>query len=537
MRTSSLYALAFMTGLIGCGSALPTEASGADGGSDAGTATGGGDAGRDAGTASSGGDAGSDAGAVEGPLRLRITGDAFRLGAGGTVTIPVTVTRSGAVGDVTVTVSGAPAGISAAPLVIPAAATSGMLTLSAASTATPGAASITVRGTSSGATGDAAVTVAVAPRPGSLDTSLRGTGIAIDAAGPAVYTGDAVLDAEGRILVMDMRGDTMAIELRRYSADGTLDRSFDGDGVATVSAEPMLRLGRSSIVVRGDGSILVAYSVGTSGAITAFDASGARLRGYGEANETQTLSMADVGAAVNATFVVRSGALTYGVAWAGMSTRVCRLTVGGAVDPTFGMGGFVTVSSFAASDVAVDAMGRIVLAGALNQDAGLVRLTPAGALDTTFAGDGSTSVPSGGPDFYFSVQPLSDGRIAALVELGRNTLRVHAETSGAPDPSFAMGGIQAFPVGSYPRLAEVNGDVVLVGFTDGGYDIYRMSRTNGALRTDFDSDGIARVNVAAGRTLSSGAVRVDAQGRMTIVGTSSPDGFSPGQIVMTRVWM
>ncbi len=207
------------------------------------------------------------------------------------------------------------------------------------------------------------------------------------------------------------------------------------------------------------------------------------------------------------------------------------------VDPTFGMGGFVNVSGLATSDVAVDAMGRIVLAGALNEDAGIVRLTANGALDRTFASDGSTSVPSGGPDFYSAVQPLSDGRVAALVELGRNTLRVHAEASGAPDSSFAMGGIQAFPVGSYPRLAEVNGDIVLAGFTDGGYDIYRMSRTNGALRADFDADGIARVNVAPGSVLSTAALRVDGLGRMTVVGAAAPNGFSGGQVAIVRVWM
>lgn len=508
-----------MTGLIGCGTPSPMVADGADASADAGPLT------------------TSDAVAREGSLTVQVVGEGHRVEPGGSVTVPVMLTRTGVVGDVEVTVVGAPAGVTASRLVIPAGAAGGMLTLSAASTATPAVAMITVRGAANNATGDAAVRLTVAGRPGTPDVSLRGVGVAIDTTSPAVFVGDAALLPDGKVLVLAMRGDSSALELRRYDADGALDRAFGVDGVVSVSSGPMLKLSFASLARRDDGSILVAYGVGGGGAVTAFDAGGARLRGFGEANETQTLSREELGGAANNTFVVRSGAAVYAVAWAGADTRVCRLTVGGAVDPTFGNGGFVTVTGLGTVDIATDAAGRLVLAGYINNDATLVRLTPTGALDTSFAGDGSTAVPSGGPDFYFSVQPLTDGRIAAMVELGSNTLRVHAASSGAPDPSFSMDGAQSFPVGSYPLVTEVNRDVVVVGTASGGYDLYRMSPVDGALRTDFDGDGIARVHVATGRVLSSRAARLDAMGRMTVVGISAPDNFSPGHVVMARVWM
>lgn len=521
MRSPLLCVMALMTGLVGCGTAAPTAADTADAGNA---------------PADASGDT-ADARPSGGAVSVRAVGDAFRVALGGTVMIPVTVTRTGGAGEVEVSLMSAPAGVSAARLVIPASMTSGMLAVSASEAAAPGGVSITIRGASSGATGDASVPLTVTGRPGTPDLSLRGTGVAIDATGPAGWVADAALLADGKVLVLFNRADTMALELRRYDANGALDASFGANGVSPVSAAPMLTAWQAAIVVRDDGTALVAYTAGDSGAVTAFEANGARLRGYGDANETQTLSASDLRGAAHRAFVARQGAHAYAVVWAGMDTRVYRLTAGGAIDPTWAQGGVAIVAGLGTVDVKFDAMGRMVLAGYIREDSAIVRLTPDGALDPSFAGDGSTIHGAGGPDFYSSVQPMADGRIAAFVELGSNTLRVHAEASGALDPSFSMDGVQAFQLGSYPHVVELNRDLVVVGQTNGGYDILRLSATDGALRTDFDGDGIARINVATGRTLSTAATRFDALGRLTVVGISTADNFSPGQVVIMRAWM
>ena len=56
-------------------------------------------------------------------------------------------------------------------------------------------------------------------------------------------------------------------------------------------------------------------------------------------------------------------------------------------------------------------------------------------------------------------------------------------------------------------------------------------------QADFDDDGIARVNVAPGSSLSTAALRVDGLGRMTVVGAAAPNAFSGGQVAIVRVWM
>src|SRR5438105_1124269 len=77
----------------------------------------------------------------------------------------------------------------------------------------------------------------------------------------------------------------------------------------------------------------------------------------------------------------------------------------GMLDPTFGVWGKVTTrfgypSNESARCVAIDRFGRIVVAGdvdnGVNSDFMVARLTPAGALDTTFGGTGVVTLDLGG---------------------------------------------------------------------------------------------------------------------------------------------
>src|SRR5262245_60239759 len=85
---------------------------------------------------------------------------------------------------------------------------------------------------------------------------------------------------------------------------------------------------------------------------------------------------------------------------------VARLNKDGSTDTTFGGGdGFITIDfsvNDEAQDLAIDSSGKIVVVGTSSSGAGsnarnfaIARLTTAGALDTTFSGDGKTTVDFG----------------------------------------------------------------------------------------------------------------------------------------------
>ena len=83
------------------------------------------------------------------------------------------------------------------------------------------------------------------------------------------------------------------------------------------------------------------------------------------------------------------------------STLILRVGTDGAPDPTFSGDGWIrestgTLGTFSPSAVALDGVGRIVIIGyAGGGQQGLLRLTPSGALDTSFGGgDGIVTFPN-----------------------------------------------------------------------------------------------------------------------------------------------
>ena len=88
----------------------------------------------------------------------------------------------------------------------------------------------------------------------------------------------------------------------------------------------------------------------------------------------------------------------------GDAVFVARFTAGGSLDPAFGIGGVVRLSTLPGSTappgsdniafdaVALDAAGNIVVAGSIYDPGGIVaRFTPSGALDPSFGGSGWVS--------------------------------------------------------------------------------------------------------------------------------------------------
>ncbi|MCP5091332.1 MAG: BspA family leucine-rich repeat surface protein, partial [Gammaproteobacteria bacterium] len=262
---------------------------------------------------------------------------------------------------------------------------------------------------------------------GTLDTSFGGgDGVTTTAIGPADDIAQKVaLQSDGKILVSgpSWNGTDYQFAVTRYNTDGTLDTSFDTDGKVTVD----LTAGDDyayGLAVQDDGKILLSGTDGnldftavrfnTDGSLdTSFD-------GDGIVTVDFPFGGSDFGDQV---FVQSDGKiLLSGRADASAGNAdfaLARLNSDGSLDTSFGGGdGMVTTPISGSHDmgygVAVHTDGTIVVAGYLNstREFAAIRYNSDGTLDTTFDGDGKVVTDVGvGNDYAFSVAIQSDGKV------------------------------------------------------------------------------------------------------------------------------
>ena len=101
-----------------------------------------------------------------------------------------------------------------------------------------------------------------------LDTTFNGTGFVTIAVGTGDDIGsDVIISPDGKIVVVGRSFDGVAddVALVRLNSDGSLDTSFDGDGILTTPVGPNDDQG-NSVIIQPDGKIAVGgSSEGASG--------------------------------------------------------------------------------------------------------------------------------------------------------------------------------------------------------------------------------------------------------------------------------
>lgn len=238
---------------------------------------------------------------------------------------------------------------------------------------------------------------------GSLDTTFDGDGI--------VLTDVSVGDGGDRVVVLGngdgLGNDKIAVgahvgfengdidfALLRYNTDGSLDTSFGTDGVVTTDINASSRDFVTGMAVQDDGKVVL---VGNASPV--------------------------VGGASEADFAL------------------VRYNADGMLDSSFGSGGKVITDISGSSDVpqagvAVQTDGKLVVAGRATSatpgesfDFAVVRYNSDGSLDTSFDGDGivTTDFPSGGSEETVGgVAIQSDGKIvvAGDTRIGSGTYDV-----------------------------------------------------------------------------------------------------------------
>ncbi len=323
-------------------------------------------------------------------------------------------------------------------------------------------------------------------QPGSLDANFDADGKVItDIAGGPDYGSSMAIQPDGKIIVVG--SSSSKIMVARYYPDGSMDNSFDLDGVVTteITGEDF----GSSVVLQSDGKIVVA----------------------GRAFE-----------------------------------RIClvRYNTDGSLDDGFGSGGIV-VSGFGefagGRCVVLQADGKILVActaliGGIERNFIIFRYNTDGTLDNTFSFDGMVTTDFNGKyDRSVSIKVQADEKIVVAGSSGDNANNMdnsdfaaaRYNTDGTLDNSFGKNGMVTtdFIGGrdfAHSMVLQPDGKILLNGFHDGNgsYEFATLRyNVDGTLDSTFNGDGKLITSLGIGND-SGSAIALQPDGKILLAGYS-----------------
>lgn len=330
---------------------------------------------------------------------------------------------------------------------------------------------------------------------GSLDTSFDGDGVAVTPIGLDHDYGHAVaLQTDGRILVSGFTdsGIDNDIALVRYNTDGTLDTSFDGDGKAVTAVGASHDYGYG-VALQTDGKILVSGSTGSNGS---------------------------------------------------RDIALVRYNTEGTLDTSFDGDGRAVTSIGAGDDsgygLAIQADGAIIVSGSTinggNSDVAVVRYLTDGTLDPSFDGDGRTVTSIGTTDDYgYGVALQTDGKIvvtgSCLNGPNNGIALVRYNSDGTLDASLDGDGTVVTTVGAglseaFAVAVQPTGKILVAGrsyFPSGpsnGTGVVLRYTASGSLDPTFVGSGYAVVPIQAGFQNDFFGIALQADGRIVVAGNT-----------------
>jgi large repetitive protein len=337
------------------------------------------------------------------------------------------------------------------------------------------------------------------------------------------------------------------LEERRPLAAGSLDSSFDGDGIAITSLSTWLDEA-NSVAVQWDGKIVAAGRANTgssddfavvrynaNGSLdTSFSADGKVTTAIGTSSDTaESIAVQPDGKLVVAGTISNGGNFDF---------ALVRYNPDGSLDGTFDSDGIVTTGvrtwHDTAKDVALQPDGKIVVVGYSqengNEDFAVVRYNPDGSLDSSFDADGKVTTAIGTfDDLAYSVVVQPDGKLV-VAGVSYNGSRydfavVRYNTDGSLDTSFSGDGAATTAVGmadayAYGVALQSDGKIVVAGYASNGTnDDFAAVRfhSDGSLDTGFDGDGIVMTAISAGDDVGR-SVLVQGDGKIVMAGYAGP---------------
>jgi uncharacterized delta-60 repeat protein len=258
---------------------------------------------------------------------------------------------------------------------------------------------------------------------GTLDNSFDGDGMLTASFGTTNDIGGGVaIQADGKIIVSGYANTTAA--LARFTAAGVLDNSFDGDGkmVTTTFVMPQEPL---SVAIQNDGKIVVAPALPNDYGLLRFNSDGSPDNSF-DGDGITTMDIAGNGDRAKCMAIQGNGRIFV----AGYSINnhsdfsIACFQQNGTPDNSFNGNGKIdnvwNASFDLAHAIAIQSDGKIIVAGdtgredlATTNDFALARYNTDGTLDNTFDGDGRLSFTIGIDETFYALAVQPDGKILA----------------------------------------------------------------------------------------------------------------------------
>ena len=384
----------------------------------------------------------------------------------------------------------------------------------------------------------------------SLDTSFGTAGKVTTAIGGAAdEISSVILQSDGKIIAAGYshNGSNGDYALVRYNTDGSLDTTFDTDGKVTTAFDNGNDFARA-VVLQTDGKIVaVGDSANNAGnrnfSIVRYSADGSLDTSFDTDGKVTTAIGLGADVANSAILqsdgkIIAAGYYDNGIN--GNDFVLVRYNTNGSLDTSFDTDGKVSTTFGTGSDIAASVIlqsdGKIIAAGYSNNgsniDFALVRYNSDGSLDTSFDTDGklTTAVGSGNEGIY-SVILQSDGKIiaAGYSHNGSNNdfALVRYNSDGSLDTSFGTAGKVTTAVGAGAEeinsaILQSDGKIIAAGFShNGSNNDFALVRYNsdGSLDTSFGTAGKVTTAVGAGAEEINSAI-LQSDGKIIAAGFS-----------------
>ena len=356
--------------------------------------------------------------------------------------------------------------------------------------------------------------------------------IAIQSDGKIVAAGNATFSGVQRFAIV------------RYNTNGSLDNTFGTGGIVTTAIPGSGADGAGAVAIQSDGKIVAAgYTFNTTldfavvrynanGTLdTSFDTDGIAIAPIGVGNDVASAIVIQTDGKI----VLAGRALIGAVKNFGLA----RFNANGTLDNTFDTDG-VTITAFGTTDseiksIAIQTDGKILAVGSGSDGFALARYNTNGSLDNTFDVDGKITSDAGAGK---GVVIQSDGKILAATALNKVFGLVRYAADGTLDNTFGIGGkvITQF-VGdaeSSTLVLQPDGKIIVAGWSYLPTSLldFALARynTNGTLDSSFGTGGKIYTDMGSGgNTITSLALLADGKiiaGGIINAGTTSDFGLA-----------
>ena len=356
-----------------------------------------------------------------------------------------------------------------------------------------------------------------------------------------------VVQPDGKTVLVGRASDGFGytFSVARFNANGTPDSTFDGDGVAVTQIVAGSRNDNvTTVAVQPDGKIIAAGNSNNNFVLVRYNINGSLDASFdGDGIVNTPLPGFSV---IYSVVVLGNGKILAGGASNPGATlsdfTLARYNANGTLDASFDTDGILTTNiANTSSDIlyslAIQLDGKIVAAGSSNSDFAIVRYSADGILDNTFNGNGRLTLDFGLNEIAYSLAIQADGKLVVAgvsnSDAVFHTAVARVLANGQPDNSFDLDGKLSTAVGEsdqfYSVLIQQDAKVVASGTTySNGSSDFVVVRYNadGSLDNSFDADGKLPIDMGSAEAFAT----VAGWGTTLVVG-----GYSNNRLAVVRL--